>query len=48
MDSKGVSSKLNEPLLIYGLDGGLLAVVMSNDDSEGVRKLDESIESLKK
>ena len=43
-----VSSKLNEPLLIYGSDGGLLAVAMSNDDSEGIRKLDESIEGLKK
>jgi len=43
-----VSPKPNEPLLIYGSDGGLLAASMSNDDSESVRRLDESIEALRK
>ncbi len=42
-----ISPQWNEPLFIYGCDGGLLAAGMSNDDSESVRRLDESIEALK-
>lgn len=45
---KRMSLKPNEPLFIHGSDGGLLAAGMSNDDTESVRKLDESIEALKK
>jgi len=45
---KRMSLKLNEPLFLYGSDGGLLAAGISSNDMESVRKLDESIEAMKK